>query len=119
MQDADILSLAKQTIVQEAESIAELASYINDDFSDIIDVLLKCKGRLVISGIGKSAIIAQKIVATLNSTGSPSLFMHAADAIHGDMGMIQPDDVVMVVSKSGDSPEIKVLVPIVKISAIK
>jgi arabinose-5-phosphate isomerase len=114
MQDADILSLAKQTIVQEAESIAELASYINDDFSDIIDLLLKCKGRLVISGIGKSAIIAQKIVATLNSTGSPSLFMHAADAIHGDMGMIQPDDVVMVVSKSGDSPEIKVLVPIVK-----
>jgi arabinose-5-phosphate isomerase len=114
MQNTDILSLAKQTIRQEADSIAELASFIGADFSEAIDTLLKCKGRLVISGIGKSAIIAQKIVATLNSTGTPSLFMHAADAIHGDIGMIQQDDVVMIVSKSGDSPEIKILVPIVK-----
>ena len=114
MQDIDILSLAQQTIKQEAESIAELALYINEDFNKAIGLLLQCKGRLIISGIGKSAIIAQKIVATLNSTGTPSMFMHAADAIHGDMGMIQPDDVVMIVSKSGDSPEIKVLVPIVK-----
>ena len=114
MQKPDIISLAKQTITQEAESIAEMASFITDDFKQIIDLLINCKGRFVISGIGKSAIIAQKIVATLNSTGTPSLFMHAADAIHGDVGMIQQNDVVMIVSKSGDSPEIKVLVPIVK-----
>src|SRR5215213_7911268 len=114
MQKPDIISLAKQTITQEAESIAALESYINDDFKKIIELIINSKGRLVVSGIGKSAIIAQKIVATLNSTGTPSLFMHAADAIHGDMGMIQQDDVVMIVSKSGDSPEIKVLVPIVK-----
>ena len=114
MQKPDIISLAKQTITQEAESVAGLVSFINNDFKKIIDLLAICKGRVVISGIGKSAIIAQKIVSTLNSTGTPSLFMHAADAIHGDMGMIQQDDVVMIISKSGDSPEIKVLVPIVK-----
>lgn len=114
MQQPDIISLAKQTISQEAESIAALVSYIDEDYEKIVDLLINNKGRLVISGIGKSAIIAQKIVATLNSTGTPSLFMHAADAIHGDMGMIQHDDVVMIISKSGDSPEIKVLVPIVK-----
>lgn len=114
MQKPDIISLAKQTIKQESEAIAGLASFINDDFKKIITLILNCKGRVVISGIGKSAIIAQKIVATLNSTGTPSLFMHAADAIHGDMGMIHQDDVVMMISKSGDSPEIKVLVPIVK-----
>ena len=114
MQKPDIISLAKQTITQEAESIAGLVSFINDDFKKIVGLILNCKGRVVISGIGKSAIIAQKIVATFNSTGTPSLFMHAADAIHGDMGMIHQDDVVMIISKSGDSPEIKVLVPIVK-----
>ena len=114
MQKSDIISLAKHTITQEAEAIAGLVSFINDDFKKIIDLIKNCKGRVVISGIGKSAIIAQKIVATLNSTGTPSLFMHAADAIHGDMGMIQQDDVVMIISKSGDSPEIKVLVPVVK-----
>jgi arabinose-5-phosphate isomerase len=114
MQKPDIISLAKQTIAQEAESIAALESYINDNFKNIIDLIINSKGRLVISGIGKSAIVAQKIVATLNSTGTPSIFMHAADAIHGDMGMIQQDDVVMIISKSGDSPEIKVLVPIIK-----
>jgi arabinose-5-phosphate isomerase len=114
MQKPDIISLAKQTITQEAESIAGLISYINADFKKTVELILNCKGRLVISGIGKSAIIAQKIVATLNSTGTASLFMHAADAIHGDMGMIHQDDVVMIISKSGDSPEIKVLIPIVK-----
>ncbi|MEO5783806.1 MAG: KpsF/GutQ family sugar-phosphate isomerase [Ginsengibacter sp.] len=114
MRKPDIISLAKQTITQEAESVAGLVYFINNDFKKIIDIITICKGRVVISGIGKSAIIAQKIVATLNSTGTPSLFMHAADAIHGDMGMIQQDDVVMIISKSGDSPEIKVLVPIVK-----
>jgi arabinose-5-phosphate isomerase len=114
MQNPDIISLAKQTITQEAEAIANMIAYINDDFIEIITLILKCKGRLILSGIGKSAIIAQKIVATFNSTGTPSLFMHAADAIHGDMGMIQQDDVVIIISKSGDSPEIKVLVPIVR-----
>lgn len=114
MQKTDIISLAKQTITQEAESIAEMVSFITDDFKEVIDLIVNCKGRVVISGIGKSAIIAQKIVATLNSTGTASLFMHAADAIHGDVGMIQHDDVVMIISKSGDSPEIKVLVPIIK-----
>jgi KpsF/GutQ family protein len=114
MQNSDIISLAKQTITQEAEAIAQLLPFINEDFSKIINILIKCKGRVVVSGIGKSAIIAQKIVATLNSTGTPSLFMHAADAIHGDMGMIQQDDIVLIISKSGDSPEIKVLIPIVK-----
>ena len=110
----DIISLAKKTITQQAESIAGLVNYINSDFNKTIELIKQCKGRLVLSGIGKSAIVAQKIVATLNSTGTPSLFMHAADAIHGDIGMIQQGDVVMIISKSGDSPEIKVLVPIVK-----
>ncbi|MDB5198511.1 MAG: D-arabinose 5-phosphate isomerase [Chitinophagaceae bacterium] len=114
MQKPDIIFLAKQTILQEAEAVAGIASFINDDFNKIIDLIINCKGRLVLSGIGKSAIVAQKIVATLNSTGTPSLFMHAADAIHGDVGMIQQEDVVIIISKSGDSPEIKVLVPIVK-----
>ncbi len=114
MQKPDIVSLARQTILQESEAISGMVNFINNDFKKIITLLINCKGRLVVSGIGKSAIIAQKIVATLNSTGTPSLFMHAADAIHGDVGMIQQNDVVMVISKSGDSPEIKVLVPIVK-----
>jgi arabinose-5-phosphate isomerase len=114
MQKADIFSLAKHTILQESEAIAELINFLTEDFKNAIDLIIICKGRLVVSGIGKSAIIAQKIVATLNSTGTPALFMHAADAIHGDIGMIQQDDIVMIISKSGDSPEIKVLVPIVK-----
>jgi arabinose-5-phosphate isomerase len=114
MQKPEIISLAKQTINQEADAIAAMASFVDEDFEKTVDLIKNSKGRLVISGIGKSAIIAQKIVATLNSTGTPSLFMHAADAIHGDMGMIQQEDVVMIVSKSGDSPEIKVLIPIVK-----
>ncbi len=114
MQNPDIISIAKNTIKQEADAIAGLESFINKDFKEIINLIISCKGRLVVSGIGKSAIIAQKIVATLNSTGTPSLFMHAADAIHGDVGMIQQNDIVLIISKSGDSPEIKVLVPIVK-----
>jgi arabinose-5-phosphate isomerase len=87
---------------------------ITDDFQQIIETILSCKGRVVITGIGKSAIVANKIVATLNSTGTPALFMHAADAIHGDLGMIQRDDVVICISKSGNTPEIKVLVPLIK-----
>ena len=91
-----------------------LSDRVNDDFVRAVEIILHGKGRLVISGIGKSAIIAQKIVATLNSTGTPSIFLHAADAIHGDLGMVQQDDVVMIISKSGESPEIKVLVPLIR-----
>src|SRR5262245_58948200 len=109
-----IKQAALRTIKMEAQSIQDLAAYINDDFERAIHTIAKCKGRLVISGIGKSAVIAQKIVATLNSTGTPSIFMHAADAIHGDLGIVQQEDVVMIISKSGESPEIKVLVPLIK-----
>jgi arabinose-5-phosphate isomerase len=105
---------ALKTIELEAQSVAGLAAFIDADFEKAVQTVHKAKGRLVVSGIGKSAIVAQKIVSTLNSTGTPSLFMHAADAIHGDLGMIQQDDVVMILSKSGESPEIKVLVPLVK-----
>ncbi|HEX4849403.1 MAG TPA: KpsF/GutQ family sugar-phosphate isomerase, partial [Puia sp.] len=105
---------ARQTIQQEAESIAHLQDFINESFVQAVELIAASKGRLVISGIGKSAIIAQKIVATLNSTGTPSIFMHAADAIHGDLGMVQKEDVVMIISKSGESPEIKVLLPLIR-----
>lgn len=105
---------AIRTIVLECEAICGLQKFINDDFLKAVETILSGKGRLVVSGIGKSAIIAQKIVATLNSTGSPGLYMHAADAIHGDLGMVQKDDIVMIVSKSGSSPEIKVLVTLIK-----
>src|SRR5436190_2335638 len=109
-----IKQAALRTIKMEAQSIQDLAAYINEDFEKAIHTIAKCKGRLVISGIGKSAVIAQKIVSTLNSTGTPSIFMHAADAIHGDLGIVQQEDVVMIISKSGSSPEIKVLVPLIK-----
>jgi KpsF/GutQ family protein len=108
------MDAAVRTIEMEAAAIARLLSYLDKDFEKAIDCLADCKGRIVISGIGKSAIIAQKIVATLNSTGSPAIFLHAADAIHGDLGMIQQEDVVIIISKSGESPEIKVLVPLIK-----
>jgi arabinose-5-phosphate isomerase len=98
----------------ETEAIGLLKNSINEAFHAAIFALYNCKGRIVVTGIGKSAIIGQKIVATLNSTGSPSLFMHAADAIHGDLGMIQSDDMVICISKSGETPEIKVLIPLVK-----
>jgi len=106
--------IALRTIDLESQSISGLSQYINDDFEKAVNAFTNCKGRVVISGIGKSAVIAQKIVATLNSTGTPSIFMHAADAIHGDLGIVQQDDVVMIISKSGESPEIKVLVPLIK-----
>lgn len=110
----NITELAKNTILQEAESIKKLADYIDSDFEKIVTIIYKSKGRVIITGIGKSANIAQKIVATLNSTGTPAIFMHAADAIHGDLGIIQDDDVVICISKSGNTPEIKVLVPLIK-----
>lgn len=109
-----ILASAKKTILSESESIANLVQYLDDDFAKAAEIIYSSKGRLVITGIGKSAIIAQKIVATLNSTGTPSLFLHAAEAIHGDLGMVQPGDVVICISKSGNSPEIKVLAPLLK-----
>ncbi len=109
-----ILSVAKETISIEAKAIANLESLIDKDFSDAVECIYNSKGRVIITGIGKSAIIANKIVATLNSTGTPSVFMHAADAIHGDLGTILKDDVVICISKSGNTPEIKVLVPLIK-----
>ncbi|WP_420837403.1 KpsF/GutQ family sugar-phosphate isomerase [Algibacter amylolyticus] len=98
----------------ESKAILNLASLITDDFAEAIQLIYKSKGRVIITGIGKSAIIASKIVATLNSTGTPAIFMHAADAIHGDLGLILKDDVVICISKSGNTPEIKVLVPLIK-----
>ncbi len=110
----EILQFAKSTIDIEAKAINNLKLFLNEDFVSIITLIYKSKGRVIITGIGKSAIIANKIVATLNSTGTPSIFMHAADAIHGDIGIIQENDVVICISKSGNTPEIKVLVPLLK-----
>jgi arabinose-5-phosphate isomerase len=110
----NILILAKKTILSESESIAKLIDFIDFNFAEAIQILFNSKGRLIVTGIGKSAIIAQKMVATFNSTGTPSLFLHASEAIHGDLGMLQAEDVVICISKSGNSPEIKVLVPLLK-----
>lgn len=109
-----IIPVALRTIQLEAKSISGLEAFINDDFQKAVEKIAYGKGRLVVSGIGKSAIIAQKIVSTLNSTGTAAVFMHAADAIHGDLGMVQAEDIVLLISKSGDSPEIKVLIPLLK-----
>jgi arabinose-5-phosphate isomerase len=114
MSPMDIIQLAKDTINLEAEAIAGIANLLNDKFAEAVIHCHQCKGRIVISGIGKSAIIAQKIVATFNSTGTPALYMHAADAIHGDIGMLLPDDVMVIISKSGESEEIKVLCQLVQ-----
>lgn len=114
MKTEDIINIARQTITEEAAAVAKLTDYIDDDFTQAVDYILHSKGRVVITGIGKSAIIANKIVATMNSTGTPAIFMHAADAIHGDLGIIQQEDVVICISKSGNTPEIKVLVPLLK-----
>ncbi len=110
----EIKKNAIEALKIEAQSVEYLTTFINDDFVNTIDLILKSNGRVVVTGIGKSAIVAQKIVATLNSTGTPAIFMHAADAIHGDLGNVQQDDVVICISKSGNTPEIKVLVPLVK-----
>lgn len=112
--EQDIRQQALDTIELQATSVAGLKNYINTVFTDVVKLVHESKGRVVVTGIGKSAVIAQKMVATFNSTGTPALFMHAADAIHGDLGMIQPDDVVFIISKSGSSPEIKVLIPFIK-----
>ena len=109
-----ILFNAKKTILNESESIAKLVDYLTPDFSQSVEKIYACKGRVVLTGIGKSAIIAQKIVATLNSTGTPSMFLHASEAVHGDLGMLLKEDIVICISKSGNSPEIKVLIPLLK-----
>jgi arabinose-5-phosphate isomerase len=114
MENEQLIAVGKRTIELETASVGGLLTFINDDFCAAVRAVHASKGRLVVSGIGKSAIVAQKIVATLNSTGTAALYMHAADAIHGDLGMVQQDDVVMIISKSGDSPEIKVLVPLIR-----
>ena len=114
-----IIKLAIATLTIESDSIRNLINYINNDFIACVHLIYESKGRVVITGIGKSAIIAQKIVATFNSTGTPSIFMHAADAIHGDLGTLQQDDIVICISKSGNTPEIKVLAPLLKIGGNK
>jgi len=107
-----ILATAKETILSESKAISKLSELLTDDLADCVRLIYESKGRLIVTGIGKSAIIAQKIVATLNSTGTPSLFLHASEAVHGDLGMVQPNDIIICISKSGNSPEIKILVPI-------
>lgn len=110
----DLLEIARKTILSESKSIAKLVDFLTDDFANAVEIIFNSSGRLILTGIGKSAIIAQKIVASMNSTGTPALFLHASEAIHGDLGMVQPGDVVICISKSGNSPEIKVIVPILK-----
>ncbi len=115
----NITAIAKETILSESKAIATLVDLMTEDFEKAVQFILKSEGRVVVTGIGKSANIATKIVATFNSTGTPAIFMHAADAIHGDLGIIQKDDVVICISKSGNTPEIKVLVPLIKNSSNK
>ena len=110
----DLKAIAINTIKDEADAIANLIKFVDSDFLNCIDLILHAKGRVIVTGIGKSAIIGQKIVATFNSTGTPATFLHAADAIHGDLGMVQKEDVVVCLSKSGETPEIKILIPLLK-----
>jgi arabinose-5-phosphate isomerase len=114
MDNQAIRGIAIRTFELESAAIRGLSSLLSDDFERVVNALYHAKGRLIISGVGKSALIAQKIVATLNSTGTPAFFLHAGDAIHGDLGMVQPEDMVMIISKSGHSPEIKWLVSLIK-----
>lgn len=110
----NIIESAKKSLISQSQSIAKLTDFIDNSFVEAVEIIYNTKGRLIVTGIGKSAIIAQKIVATMNSTGTPSMFLHASEAIHGDLGMVQDGDVVICISKSGNSPEIKVLVPLLK-----
>lgn len=112
--NVDIKKIACKAIEDEAEAVMKLRQYVDEDFEAVVRLIYNSPGRVIITGIGKSAIIATKIVATLNSTGTPAVFMHAADAIHGDLGMIRPEDVVICLSKSGNTPEIKVLIPLIR-----
>ena len=115
----NIQNIAKQVLVNEALAIQKIAGFIDEDFERCVEDVFRSNGRVVVTGIGKSAIIANKIVATLNSTGTPAMFMHAADAIHGDLGMIRDEDFVICISKSGNTPEIKVLIPLLKRTGIR
>ena len=110
----EIKAIANQVIIDEKNAVENLRNYINDAFAEAVETIFSASGRVVVTGIGKSANIAVKIVSTFNSTGTPALFLHAADAIHGDLGMVRPGDVVICISKSGNTPEIKVLVPLIK-----
>ena len=115
----NIKNIAEKALINEADAVRNLAKLLDDDFENCVKEILNLKGRVVVTGIGKSAIIANKMVATFNSTGTPSLFMHAADAIHGDLGMVQKEDLIICISKSGNTPEIKVLVPLLKRTGAK
>lgn len=108
------ISIAKEAVFSEIEALTSMAANLDGEFDEAVKLISECEGRIIFSGIGKSAVVAQKISATFNSTGTPALFMHAADAIHGDLGMVQEKDVVVILSKSGESPEVKTLVPLVK-----
>jgi len=114
LKEQKIIEAGKKTILAEADAVKKLVNFINYDFAKIVEIIAKSKGRVILTGIGKSANIAMKIVASLNSTGTPAIFMHAADAIHGDLGIVQNDDIVICLSKSGNTPEIKVLIPLIK-----
>ena len=116
MEKTNIIEFGKEVIKLQSESIRNLVELVDENFETAINLILDSKGRVVVTGIGKSAIIANKIVATLNSTGTPSIFMHAADAIHGDLGIIKKDDVIICISKSGNTPEIMDLVPFLKMT---
>lgn len=109
-----ILALARKALLLEIDGLKRVSDQLNGDFVEAVNLILNLKGRVIVTGIGKSAIIAQKIVATFNSTGTPGVFMHAADAIHGDLGIIQQEDLVICISKSGNTPEIKILTPLLK-----
>ena len=115
----NIQQIAREVLINESRAIENLTNYIDESFERCVNDIYSAKGRVVVTGVGKSAIIANKIVATFNSTGTPAVFMHAADAIHGDLGMIQNDDIVICISKSGNTPEIKVLVPLLKRRRVK
>ena len=117
--NGEIIQFANQIIDNEANAINSLKAKLDDDFAETVALILESKGNLVFSGIGKSALIAQKIVATMNSTGTTSVFMHAADAIHGDLGMVREGDILVILSKSGETPEIKMLVPLIKLRGNK
>lgn len=112
----EIKEIARRTILAESEAVSKLTAFVNDDFARCVEMIFQASGRLVVTGIGKSAIIGEKIVASLNSTGTPAIFMHAADAVHGDLGIIQKGDIVLCISKSGNTPEIKVLIPYLKLA---
>jgi arabinose-5-phosphate isomerase len=114
MRSTDIQAIARQTILLESEAVQQLSGFINMQFEEIVKKIAACTGKIVISGIGKSAVIAQKIVATFNSTGTQASFLHAADAIHGDLGLVREDDIILIISKSGESSEIKLLLPLIK-----